>query len=169
MTFLVTIKKSKMPSWRTMQGTITLTKNIHDEYNQVKDVVVSNAPPRPDTSLMLTETIPPPSSSTAPSVPVKERRVKTFIPPPMEVKKAVGPMTEADKADNMWKLDAEILAARKAKFDAARFTNFGEFYSKAQYQAVVFQEQMEEQKIPGAKLPSSSTQESTIPSSSRHD
>lgn len=130
---------------------------VEDEINhQVKeDVVVAQTPapaPAPSPPPTKSKAVPVSSPiSTTPSVPVKDLRVKTFIPTPKEVQKAPGPMTDAEKAEEMRRRDAEKLAARKAKFDAARFAHIENANTKAQDQAVVFQKRLEEKKIHGAQ------------------
>jgi hypothetical protein len=129
---------------------------VEDEYDQQQQgketlLAVPSPAPLPEAAPTTTSRVVSPTPrTTTPSVPVKDLRVKTFIPPPKEVKKAPGPMTDAEKAEEMRRRDAEKLAARKAKFDAARFAHIETANTKAQDQAMVFQKRLEEKKIQGA-------------------
>jgi hypothetical protein len=67
------------------------------------------------------------------------------------LKKPLSEMTEAERAEEMRRRDAEKLAARKKKFDEARFAHIEQANAKAQEQSVVFEKRLEEKKIPGAK------------------
>ncbi|KAL3917029.1 MAG: hypothetical protein SGILL_004903, partial [Bacillariaceae sp.] len=85
----------------------------------------------------------------------KDLTLKTRIPEPIEVvdpikSKPLSEMTPAEKAEEMRRRDAEKLAARKKKFDAARFEHIEKANSKAQDQEGVFKKRIEEKRIPGA-------------------
>lgn len=65
--------------------------------------------------------------------------------------KPLSEMTDAERAEEMRRRDAEKLAARKKKFDAARFAHIEKANAKAQEQEEVFKKRVEEKRIPGAK------------------
>jgi hypothetical protein len=65
-------------------------------------------------------------------------------------KKPLTEMTEAERAEEMRRRDAEKLAARKKQFDASRFAHIEKANAIAQEQAAVFQKRVEEKRIPGA-------------------
>jgi hypothetical protein len=66
-------------------------------------------------------------------------------------KKALGDMTAAERAEEMRRRDAEKLAARKKKFDAARFAHIEIANAKAREQEEVFKKRIEEKRIPGVQ------------------
>jgi hypothetical protein len=68
-----------------------------------------------------------------------------------EVKKSLSEMTDAERAEEMRRRDAEKLAARKAKFDANRFAHIEKANAENQVRSADLQKKHEEKKIPGAQ------------------
>ncbi|KAG7338601.1 isochorismatase family protein [Nitzschia inconspicua] len=86
----------------------------------------------------------------------ESQRKDTTISPEAP-KKPLSEMTDAERAEEMRRRDAEKLAARKKKFDAARFAHIEKANAKAQEQEEVFKKRIEEKRIPGAKYTPTST------------
>jgi hypothetical protein len=81
-----------------------------------------------------------------------------------DVKKSLSEMTDAERAEEMRRRDAEKLAARKKKFDENRFAHIDKANAQNQVRSADFQKEHESKKIPGARVPTfSSTKNQSAP------